>query len=1109
MKGDGAGAPWSISGFASGYPASGTAKVQQPRQGRLKVTAPRPDPQLRPQPHSNKYLSQTMPTADIQELPGMAKLLRAFRQTTTYLGVAVIAIVWGGIYLLTCQAHERAYQDAVRQGSNLTRVLEEYIRRVVQSSDSALLALRAAYQDDPPHFDIARWLAHSQANSDLTVEYGISNADGFVVQSSKGPVTKPVSLADRAHFKFQAQATTDQLYIGAPVVGLISHKLAIVLTRRLNKPDGSFDGMVGTSLDVLQLQNFFSSLDIGRGGAVSLVGLDGIVRARGDDDQSSQNFAGVSIIHSPVFAALRQAPDGHYWNTTNSSARFDNIIRLISYRAVSGIPLIAVVGISKEEIFRQSDETLRHYIVAGTALTAIVLAVMVLGAAGRARVLSTNAELQRSTRSLEQSNLLLHTALTNMAHGLSMFDRDLRLVMCNDRYIEMYGLSPEMAKPGTTLRSILEARALAGLSREDAEQFIRDRLENVVSGDIQNIENRLSDDRVIAVNFQPMADGGWVAIHHDITERKKTERALVESTEALTKSNARFTAALQNMSQGLCMFDAEQQILVANERYRQIYNLSEDLVKPGTTLEAIIEYRTESGNYGGPDPAEYTAAQFRNSTDVEKLGNGRVVMILRHAMTDGCWLTTHEDITERWRTETRVAYLAHHDALTGLANRPSLVEKIEDACSRYRRRGEEFNVLMVDLDRFKQVNDTFGHPSGDELLKQVAERLKDALPESDVLARLGGDEFAIIQYDDSKQTDAAETLAAKIIALIAEPFSIAGIDVGIGVSIGIALAPDHGTHADDLLKKADLALYHAKSSGRNRYTIFELALGQAAVEKHTLENELRRALARKEFEVHFQPIVDTKTLEMRGAEALIRWRHPEKGLIPPDQFIPLAEESGTDPPDRRMGARGRVQRSGEMAVVGEGSGQSFRRAAAQFELAGLRHVRARRIRPAAGTARARSHRNRADRARRRLHPVLLHKLKNLGITVALDDFGTGYSSLNQSDDVPVRQDQDRQVVHAEHDQSRRLRRDHLRRAGAGAQPRYRDDGGRRRKGRSTSHPAHGRGVDRPGIFDSKAVSGVATEFRGLSDFRGGVRCRIKMRRRQFRRCRKVPHRAWR
>jgi diguanylate cyclase (GGDEF)-like protein len=581
-----------------------------------------------------------------------------------------------------------------------------------------------------------------------------------------------------------------------------------------------------------------------------------------------------------------------------------------------------------------------------------------------------------------------------MPHGLSMFDGEQRLVMCNDRYAEMYGLDREQVERGATLESILQARIARGMAPVGSAQYVTTRINQVSDGVPFSSENELTDGRVVSVNHQPLAEGGWVAIHNDITSYKDIQHALVESTEALKKSNARFAAALQNMSQGLCMFDPEHRILVANERYRQIYNLPEELVKPGTPFGKIIDYRCESGNYNGPDPGEYTAAQFRNSTDIEKLGTGRVVMILRHAMADGCWLTTHEDITERWRTETRVAYLAHHDALTGLANRPSLVEKIEDACSRYRRRGEEFNILMVDLDRFKQVNDSFGHPSGDELLKQVAERLMVGLNEADVLARLGGDEFAIIQFDDSSRTDAAEMLAGKIIALIAEPFSLNGMDVGIGASIGIALAPEHGTHADDLLKKADLALYHAKASGRNRYAVFESALGQAAVEKHTLENELRRALTRKEFEVHFQPIVDTKTLQMRGAETLIRWRHPEKGLIPPDQFIPLAEESGT------------ILQIGEWVL--EAACREAVNWPSSVKLAvNLSAVQLRNpnlldyvmcVLVESGLPPERLEFEVTETALIEQGAdcmALLRKLKNLGITVALDDFGTGYSSLNQ------------------------------------------------------------------------------------------------------------------
>ena len=207
----------------------------------------------------------------------MSKWLQAIRQTTTYLGVAVIAIIWGGIYLLAGQEHESAYQDAVRQGSNLARVLEEYIRRVVQESDSALLELRRDYQKDPQHFDIADWVARTQSYTNLTVQFGIADADGFVRLSSLGPVASSIYVGDRAPFTLPRDNKVDQLYISDPVVGHVTKKLTIEFARRMNKPDGSFDGVAVSSLGIAQLEKFFSSLDLGPSGIVSLVGTDGVL----------------------------------------------------------------------------------------------------------------------------------------------------------------------------------------------------------------------------------------------------------------------------------------------------------------------------------------------------------------------------------------------------------------------------------------------------------------------------------------------------------------------------------------------------------------------------------------------------------------------------------------------------------------------------------------------------------------------------------------------------------------------------------------------------------------------------------------------------------------
>jgi PAS domain S-box-containing protein len=463
----------------------------------------------------------------------VAKWLQAMRQPTTYLGVAVIVLIWGGIWLLASQEHERAYQEKVRQGGNLTRVLEEYVRRVAQQSDRALLTLRRDYQQDPQHFDIASWASQTEAPNDLAIQFGIANADGFIIQSSLRPLTSPSYVGDRAHFKIQRDATTDALYISEPLVGQVSGRLSLQFTRRLTKKDGSFDGVATSALDIRQLEDFFGSLDIGQGGVVSIVGTDAILRARGGPGLENRDLVGMSLRQSPLFAYLQHSPSGHYWNTSASSAKFDSISRLIFYRTVAGLPLIAVVGLSEEAIFQQAKATLQKYFIAGLILTAIALIVVALGAARQGQILTATGELQRSKYSLEQSNLLLQTALKNMAHGMCMFDRHQQLVVCNDQYGQMYGLVPEQTEPGTTLRSILEARVAAGNAPENADDYIRKRLDEVVAGRSYYAENKLSDGRVYAVTHRPMPDGGWVAMHVDITEQRRAEQELDETKRFL------------------------------------------------------------------------------------------------------------------------------------------------------------------------------------------------------------------------------------------------------------------------------------------------------------------------------------------------------------------------------------------------------------------------------------------------------------------------------------------------------------------------------------------------------------------------------------------------
>jgi diguanylate cyclase (GGDEF)-like protein/PAS domain S-box-containing protein len=924
----------------------------------------------------------------------MSKWLQAIRQTTTYLGVVVIAIIWGGIYLLAAQEHESAYQDAVRQGSNLARVLEEYIRRVVQESDSALLELRRDYQKDPQHFDVADWVARTQSYTNLTVQFGIADADGFVRLSSLGPVASSIYVGDRAPFTLPRDNKVDQLYISDPVVGHVTKKLTIEFVRRMNKPDGSFDGVVVSSLGIAQLEKFFSSLDLGPSGIVSLVGTDGVLLARGGPNPVAQGFAGISVANSPLFRDIRQNPAGIYWNNPITSKRFDGVSRLMSYRTVSGIPLIAVVGLARQDIFRQADATLRKYIVAGTILTVIALIVMILGATRQARILAAAADLRRSKQSFEQSNLLLQTALKNMAHGLCMFDREQRLVVCNGRYAEMYGLSLEQTKPGTTLQSILEARIRAGKSPQDAEQYIRTRLKEVADGNAYYAENELSDGHVYALSHRPMPDGGWVATHIDITEQRRAEQELDDTRRFLD-------SIVENIPVSVVVKDAKtRKYLLVNRAFEAMLGIPRSEMLDRTAFD--IHRSKDAQNIDDADTESLRDSDHVNYREIEvntpmrgpRMQSTRRMVIKNSQGEAKCIIAVIEDVTERKKAEQRIAFLAHHDALTGLANRAALIQKIEEAAARQRRREEPFTVLLLDLDRFKQVNDTLGHPAGDALLIEVATRLKSLLRETDVLARLGGDEFAIIQAGETNQRESAKALAERIIDMLGKPFDLERGDINIGTSIGIALASEHETGSGDLLKMADLALYRAKSAGRNGYCFFDPEMSEVASARQEIESDLRRAIQQNELELHYQPIIDTKTRKICSVEALVRWRHPTKGLIYPDLFIPLAEETGL------------ITQIGDWvlrtACVEAATWPAEIKVAVNLSLVQFRKTNL----PDAVMRALVDSGLRPERLELEITETALiesaaeclpalRQFKSAGITIVLDDFGTGYSSLSQ------------------------------------------------------------------------------------------------------------------
>jgi diguanylate cyclase (GGDEF)-like protein/PAS domain S-box-containing protein len=474
--------------------------------------------------------------------------------------------------------------------------------------------------------------------------------------------------------------------------------------------------------------------------------------------------------------------------------------------------------------------------------------------------------------------------------------------------------------------------------------------------------------------------------------------ALRERETELQAQNLRFDAALENMPHGLCMFDRNECLIVCNERYGEMYGLTGEQTKRGVTLRSILEARVAAGH--SPEDAnryiEERLAEVRRNDPYyteNAMRDGRVLGVNHRPMRDGGWVAIHQDITAQKRAETQIAYMARHDGLTGLANRAVLLEKMEEALARLRRHGNRFTVFMLDLDLFKTVNDSLGHPVGDELLKVVAGRLSACIRETDTVARLGGDEFAILATADGDQREAAIATANRLLGAVAAPCDLDGHHVNIGTSVGIALAPEHGTDVDQLVKNADLALYKAKSEGRDAYRIFEDAMGVEVRMRRAHQIDLRNALSNDEFELYYQPIVDIPARQTASIEALIRWHHPQRGIIPPADFIPLAEESGL------------INQIGEW-VLRKACSDALHWAPHIKVSVNLSAVQFRKIGPIDSFCQTlRESGLPPERLELEItESVLLqgsaenvetlHRLRLMGISIVLDDFGTGYSSLS-------------------------------------------------------------------------------------------------------------------
>jgi diguanylate cyclase (GGDEF)-like protein/PAS domain S-box-containing protein len=599
-------------------------------------------------------------------------------------------------------------------------------------------------------------------------------------------------------------------------------------------------------------------------------------------------------------------------------------------------------------------------------------------------------ERKQAELAVRDSEERFRTIFDSVSDGILILDLETAaFLQVNRRGSELFGYTSD---------ELLQLRLvdLCENQSPDAMDAALLRIQEARSGIAQTFEWRAKtkdgDLLWIEVMLRRAAFGGCdllLATMHDITDRKRAE-------ERVRQQKLLLDSALENMSQGLCMFDADGRVVLFNERYTKMMGLSAAFLK-GRLLVDVIKSRKANGEFLG-DPIEISARVIAGAGEgksrsrvIETLA-GSSLRLVEQPMRGGGWVATFEDITSGRKAQAQISHMARHDALTNLPNRTLFREQLEGALCRVTRKAR-VAVLCLDLDHFKDVNDSLGHPIGDALLIEVARRLSECVRSGDTVSRLGGDEFAVIQTGSELQELGAAALAGRIIEAVGAPYVVQGQQMIIGTSIGISVAPDDGIDPDQLLKNADMALYRAKADSRGTYRFFETGMDARAQARRLLELDLRAGLLRGEFEVYYQPIFDLKSNQIVCFEALLRWNHPLRGMTSPIDFIPLAEETGLIV---TIGAWVLRKACADAAGWSRDVSVAVNLSPVQFKN--------RNLVPSVTTALSAS-----GLAANRLELeitetvllqdsaatlTVLHRLRDLGIRISMDDFGTGYSSLS-------------------------------------------------------------------------------------------------------------------
>ncbi len=616
-------------------------------------------------------------------------------------------------------------------------------------------------------------------------------------------------------------------------------------------------------------------------------------------------------------------------------------------------------------------------------------------------------ERERNATAMHDQALYLRSVLAHLPQGISVFDEHLRLKCWNDKLLEVLDLPPEGVYTDVPFEDLIRYPARRGeFGPGDPEIYVQQRREWALRFEPHRLERIRPNGRAHLVEGCPMqADGrtvGFITSYTDITENKARETAL-------TEKNVLLQTLADNLPCGVSIFDKNLHLVLMNDEAIRLLGFTRALVNQCPHFSELARFNAERGEYGAVDVETFVAdltTKARHPTHhrMERVRpNGIVIDLVGAPIPHGGFVTLYSDVTEQRKAARAIERLAHHDTLTGLANRYTLEARLDQLVADARRHNRRLAVLFLDMDNFKGINDSMGHAVGDEFLRVTAQRLHSAVRENDIVARLGGDEFVVV-LSDMGEPQHALSVAAKLLERLSQPVNLAGHELSPSTSIGICFYPQDGQDRGSLMQSADMAMYQAKQMGKGTYRCFDPAMMAVATQRAAMERTLKEAVAGKRFEVHYQPVVDCRTRAVLGCEALIRWQHPEGHWIAPLDFIPLAEELGLinqvgeQVLQRACSTLARWHREGltHLSMSVNLSAVQLRNPLLPEQIADILHMNG-----LSGAALTLEITESVAMQDPQASIQRLEQIHALGVRLAMDDFGTGYSSLAYLKRLPL------------------------------------------------------------------------------------------------------------